>query len=380
MTDEQLSGISVLDLSSVGPGSRCTALLADLGADVVKVGAPEGRIEPPFFSYSAGRGTRRIAIDLRKPEGRDVFLRLARGADVIVESYRPGVADRLGVGYADASKVNERVVYCAITGYGQDGPYASWAGHDLNYLAVGGFLATQGRRADGGPAIPGATVADSAGGGMQAVIAILAAVLRRTVTNTGQYLDVSTTEGVLSLTSLYVDELLATGNETRPGSNLLTGAFACYDLYRARDDRWLAVAAIEPKFFANLCRLLESERWIPHQMDPARQADIRDAFAASFATRDAAEWVTLLGPADTCVAPVLTIGEVAQDPHLRARGLFAEAEHPERGRVPQLASVIAGSERRDTYVAGSDASNEILQNAGMTAEEIEELRAQGVVV
>ena len=375
-----LSGISVLDLSSVGPASRCTALLADLGADVIKVGAPKGRIEPPFFSYGAGRGTRRIGIDIRKPEGRDVFLRLARAADVVVESYRPGVADRLGVGFTDVQKVNERAVYCSITGYGQDGPYANWAGHDLNYLAVGGFLATQGRREDGGPAIPGATVADSAGGGMQAAIAILAALLRRTVTNAGQHLDVSTTEGVLSLTSLYVDELLATGTETGPGSSLLTGGFACYDLYRARDDRWLAVAAIEPKFFANLCRLLECEEWTPHQMDSARQDEIRDAFRTTFATRDAAEWVKLLAPADTCVSPVLTIAEVTEDPHLRARGVFAEAEHPEKGRVAQLASVIAGSDRRDTYVAGSDASDQILKDAGLTAEEIDELRAAEVIV
>jgi alpha-methylacyl-CoA racemase len=380
MGDEQLSGITVLDLSTVGPGSRCTSLLADLGAAVIKVGAPEGRIDPPFFSYGAGRGTRRIRIDLRDPDGRDAFLRLAAGADVVVESYRPGVADRLGIGYADIRKVNEGIVYCALTGYGQDGPYAGWAGHDLNYLGVGGYLGLQGRREDGGPALPGATVADGAGGGMQAAIAILAALLRRAVTGSGRYLDVSTTEGVLSLTSLAVDEYLATGEEPGPGTGLLTGGYACYDLYRARDDRWLSVAAIEPKFFANLCRALGCEEWIPHHLDEDRQEEIRDAFREAFARRDADEWVAELGPGDTCVAPVLSVAEVADDPHLSARGVFAEAEHPDRGRFRQVAPVVAGSERRDMYAAPpADSTDQVLAEAGLTDEEIDALRRKGVV-
>src|SRR3712207_4920679 len=166
-----LDGITVLDLSSVGPGSRCTAILADLGADVVKIKGPivassagraGGGIEPPWFAYGAGRGTRSVELDLKSEHGREHFLDLATVADVIVESYRPGVADRLGIGYKSIADVNPRIVYAALTGYGQNGPYAQWAGHDLDYLALGGFLGTQGRRADGAPAIPGATVADSA--------------------------------------------------------------------------------------------------------------------------------------------------------------------------------------------------------------------------
>ena len=160
---------------------------------------------------------------------------------------------------------NERIVYCSTSGYGKDGPCAQWAGHDLNYLALGGFLHCSGRRADGGPTIPGATVADSAAGGMQAVIAILAALLRRAETGRGGYLDVSVADGVLSLMSLHIDEYLATRNEPGPGYNILTGRYACYDVYAARDGRWLAVAAIEPVFFANLCKALGLERWIPHQ-------------------------------------------------------------------------------------------------------------------
>ena len=344
----QLDGLTVLDLSTVGPGSRCTALLADLGADVVKVMRPAGSggIEPPWFSYGAGRGTRIVRLDLKNDEGRAAFLELAAGADVVVESYRPGVADRLGIGYATLRAVNPRLVYAALTGYGQDGPYALWAGHDLNYLAVGGFLATQGRGPGGAPAMPGATVADSAGGGMQAAIAILAAVMKRNSTGEGQYLDVSATEGVLSLMSLHLDEYLATGVAPTAGSALLTGRYACYGIYTAADGRWLAVGAIEAQFFANLCRAVGCEEWIGHQYDDERQDEIRAALSAAFGQRTRDEWVAALAGADTCVTPVLSVAEVTSDAHLRARGAFSAVRHAEHGEVEQVAPVLAGADRR----------------------------------
>ena len=340
-----LDGITVLDLSSVGPGSRCRALLADLGADVVKIKRPQGAIEPPWFAYGAGRGTRSVELDLKSDHGREHFFDLVAVADVVIESYRPGVADRLGVGYAALSDVNRRLVYAALTGYGQDGPYAQWAGHDLNYLAVAGFLATQGRRADGAPAIPGATVADSAGGGMHAVMAILVALVHRERTGEGQYLDVSATDGVLSLMSLQIDEYLATGNAPAPATTLLTGKYACYDTYRTRDDRFVAVGAIEARFFANLCRLLDVEEWAQHQYDDARQDELREVLGQRFASRDRDDWVAQLAGADTCVAPVLAVDEVPRDPHLRARGSFVTFTHPEHGAVEQVAPVIAGARK-----------------------------------
>src|SRR5262249_3014795 len=175
----------------------------------------------------------------------------------------------------DARKANPAIVYCSVSGYGGRGPASQWAGHDLDYLAMGGYLDCSGRRADGGPALPGATIADAAAGGMQAAIAILAALLRRAATGAGEHLDVSVTDGVLSLMALAIDQQLATGEAPGPGRDLLTGRYACYDLYAARDGGWLAVAAIEPAFWANLCRALELGRWIPHQLDDARQAAIR---------------------------------------------------------------------------------------------------------
>src|SRR5919197_4469196 len=276
---EPLSGITVLDLSTVGPASRCTAALRDLGAAVVKVLAPEGKqIEPPFYAYGAGRGMTRVRLDLKSTEGLEEFLRLSADADVVVESYRPGVAARLGIDYDRVREVNGRIVYCSISGYGQDGPYAQWAGHDINYLAVGGFLGTQGRREDGGPAVPGATIADGAGGGLHAALSIAAALFLRERTGEGAYLDVSTTEGVLHLMALFVDQYLATGEETGPGTALLTGKYACYDVYACRDGKWISVGAIEPQFFANLCRALGHEELAEYQMDDRKQDEIRTAF------------------------------------------------------------------------------------------------------
>lgn len=383
----QLDGVTVLDLSTVGPASRATRILADYGAMVVKVGAVAKRgavqVRPPFHSYGAGRGMKRIRLDLKAPAAKAAFLRLAATADVLVESFRPGVVKRLGIGYEDVRRVNERLVYCSTSGYGQDGPYAGWAGHDINYLAVGGYLACSEPRADGGPPIPGATVADSAGGGMHAVIAILAALVRRGVTGKGQYLDVAAAEGVLSLMSLSIDQYLATGEVAAPRETLLTGRYACYDLYPARDGKWLSVGAIEPHFFANLCRALGLERYAAHQMDDALQDEIRAAFRSAFAARDRDDWVRELAPVDTCVAPVYSIPELVSDPQFESRGVFMEAEEAEHGPFRQVAPLLAGSRRSQPVhrVRSGDETDagELLHRAGMSDAEIDKLRAEGAV-
>ncbi|HTY19151.1 MAG TPA: CaiB/BaiF CoA-transferase family protein [Myxococcota bacterium] len=385
-TPPALQGVTVLDLSTVGPATRCARILADYGARLVKVGAPPSRsgvqIEPAWWSYGASRGMSRVRIDLKAPAGRDAFLRMAAAADVVLESYRPGVADRLGIGYADARKANESIVYCSLSGYGQRGPASQWAGHDLDYLAMGGYLDCSGRRADGGPALPGATIADAAAGGMQAAIAILAALLRRAATGTGEHLDVSVTDGVLSLMALAIDRKLATGEESTPGRDLLTGRYACYDTYAARDGRWLAVAAIERAFWANLCRALDLERWIPHQLDDVRQGEIRADLRAVFATRTRDEWVAALAPADTCVAPVLSLGELAGQAHFRARGAFREARHPRHGAFSQLGPVLAGSASAEAIAVPDTAETDtdaLLRAVGYAESEIGALRESGVV-
>ncbi len=382
-----LEGVTVLDLSTVGPASRCSRILADYGALVVKVGAPPAKagvqIQPPFFTYSAGRGTRRIQIDLKAPRGKAAFLQLAAKAQVVIESYRPGVVARLGIGFEEVRAVNPAIVYCSTSGYGQDGPQAAWAGHDLNYLADGGFLAMSGTRADGGPALPGATIADAAGGGMHAAIAILAALVSARRTGKGAYLDVSVAEGVLALMGLTIDEHLATGRVPAPGGDLLTGRYACYDVYPTRDGKWLSVAAIEPAFWANLCRLLELPQWTKHQLDDAKQHEIRADMCRVLATRDRDDWVARLAGNDTCVAPVRTVAELPGLAQHAARAAFVDAEHPTHGRFRQLAPVLAGAARGSAPVRVPDASltdtDALLDAVGMSQHEIAELRRDGVV-
>jgi alpha-methylacyl-CoA racemase len=380
-----LAGVTVLDLSSVGPAARCSRILADYGATVVKVGPPPRKsgvqIQPPYWSYSAGRGMRRLQIDLKAADGRAAFLRLVAKAQVIIESFRPGVAARMGIGWDDLRSVNPRIIYCSTSGYGQDGPYARWAGHDLDYLAMGGYLAMSGRRADGGPALPGATVADGAAGGMHAAIAILAALVRAGATGEGEYLDVSVAAGVLWLMSLPIDQHLATGERPAPGGDLLSGRYACYDVYAGRDGKWLAVAAIEPAFFANLCTALGLERWIAHQLDDQRQDEIRADFRRAFAARDRDEWVRELSPRDTCVAPVYEVSEVVDDPHLRWR--VAEARHERHGTFRQLAPVLAGTQAPGSPCTVGEATpaetEELLRQVGVSGQEIEKMRREGVV-
>lgn len=382
-----LDGIKVLDFSTVGPASRCARILADYGATVLKVGAPMRagavQIEAPFHAYAGSRGMKRVRIDLKSADGRTALRRLAADADVVIESFRPGVATRLGVGYDDLRAVNGCIVYCSTSGYGQDGARSSWAGHDLNYLAAGGYLGMSGRRSDGGPALPGATIADAAAGGMHAAIAILAALLRRGRTGEGTYLDVSVADGVLSLLSLTVDQYFATAEEPVPGGDLLSGRYACYDVYPAGDGRWLAVAAIEPAFWANLCRALGLERWIASQLDDAVQHKIRADLRAAFAERSRDEWVERLAPSDTCVAPVQSIAEVAADPYFAQRGAFGWAEQPKHGRFQQVAPVLAGAARASRTVSLRDAAEtdtaELLRAAGLAADEIAKLQSEGVI-
>jgi alpha-methylacyl-CoA racemase len=387
VTRSLLEGVTVLDLASVGPAARASRWLADYGATVVKVGPVPARdgvhITPPFFAYSAQRGMKRLQVDLKSAEGREAFLRLAESADVLIESFRPGVMARLGIGYDDVRDRSPGIVYCSTTGHGQSGPHAERAGHDLDYLAVSGFLDCSERGPEGKPPIPGATVADSAGGGMQAVIAILAALLGRGASGEGTYLDVSVADGVVALMALQIDEYLATGVVPGPGHGMLTGRYACYDAYRAADGGWVAVAAIEPRFWANLCRALGLPQWVEAQTDDDVQERIRSDLAAVFATRDRDEWVAELAGADTCVAPVLSVPEVVEDPQLCARGDFVKATHPEHGTFLQVAPVLAGSDRsKGSYRvrdAGETDTDELLAGVGMSPDDCARLRESGVV-
>ncbi len=382
-----LDGIRVLDLASVGPAARASRALADYGAEVIKVGAvPRAgavQIVPPFYAYSGNRGMQRALLDLKADAGREAFLKLAEGADVIIESFRPGVVDRLGIGFEAVSERNARIVYCSTSGFGQSGPRSAWAGHDVNYLATGGFLDCSGRRADGRPALPGATVADIAAGGMQATMAIMAGLLRRERTGVGEYLDVSIADGAFALMSLYVDEYLATGVEPGPGHYILTGRYACYEVYECGDGKFISVGAIEPQFWRNLCGLLDLDQFAGSQLDDDAQPAIAAALARAFLTKSRDEWVALLGPADTCVAPVNTVAEAVTDVQYVARGNVADAVHATEGPFRQAAPVWAGTvppdgpyEIRDG--AATDTTS-LLLAAGYLQAEVDKLLEAGTV-
>ena len=382
-----LEGITVLNLGSVGPAARAARMLADYGARVVVI-APVSKkgglqTKPVYHTYGAGRGFERMRVDLKAEAGVEALLTLAEKADVVIESYRPGVVDRLGIGWAAMSARNPRIVYCSTSGYGQDGPASSWAGHDINYLAMSGFLASTEPREDGGPPIPGATVADSAGGGMHAVLAIMAALVKRASSGRGSFLDVSAAEGILSLMALSLDQYLATGEVAASRQVMLTGRYAFYDTYQASDGGWLSVGAIEPHFYRNLCELLGHPEYQGDQYNDDKQDEIRAAFKRAFKTKTRDEWTAELAPKDTCVAPVLSIPEVVQDPHWRARGVFMQAEHEERGVFDQVSPVLAGGLRNQPlhHVRTGDETDtqQLLTEAGLGADEISKLLDEGAI-
>jgi alpha-methylacyl-CoA racemase len=296
---------------------------------------------------------------------------------------RPSAAERLGVHYEAVSRANPRVIYCSLTGFGADGPYRDLAGHDINYQSIGGTVGMTGLA--GGPAmIPGATAADSAGGGMQAAIAILAAVIARQATGRGQFLDVAATDGIVNMVSLAIDEYLTTGEEPRRGETLLTGLHPWYNIYETADGKYVSVGAIEPQFYANLCRLMGLEDLVSHQYAEGEKRDeIFRRFAEVFRTRTRDEWVSLLMEEDTCTAPVYEISELVADRNLLHRKMIVEVDHPTEGRLKQAGFLVKLSgtpgEIKHVDPQPADFSREILSEAGLDRARIDVLRETGVV-
>jgi crotonobetainyl-CoA:carnitine CoA-transferase CaiB-like acyl-CoA transferase len=316
-----LDGLVVLDLTRLLPGAAATMQLANFGAEVVKIEEPErgdyGRWIPPYLDgegavfYMVNRGKKSVALDLKSDSGRAAFVKLAQAADVVVESFRPGTMQRLGLGYETLRTFNERLVYVSITGYGQEGEWAAMAGHDINYMALGGAL--EGNGACGGaPAIPGIQIADLAGGAMQAVTGVLLALAARAKTGRGQAVDVSMVDGVAWLLPVALGLHAATGDLPARGDGVLTGRYACYRVYETADGRWIAVGALEPKFWQALCRVLGCEPFIADQFaEGPRREEIIAELARIFRTRTAVEWSARLQPVDACVTPVRNVAEVA---------------------------------------------------------------------
>lgn len=386
-----LDGLRILDLSRLLPGPYCTLLLADLGADVVKVEDTGGgdylRWMPPLADdgqsvmyHPVNRNKRSIALDLKNDDGRELFLRLCERADVVVESFRPGVMARLGLGWDVLHERNPRLILCSISGYGQDGPYRERAGHDIDYIAIGGALGMTGSE-DGTPALPGVQIGDLGGGALGAAVAILAALEQRHRGGEGQWCDVSMLDGVVAWDAMHFARAIAEERSPGPGGHVLNGRHPCYRVYRCADG-WLAVGALEPKFWAALTETIG----LPHlasegfaEGDAARR--VVDEVEAVLKGRTRAEWMEVFGDRDVCVEPVLSLHEMREHPQVRARGL--EVAAGEAGPAPQLAPPLRLSaspfEVRRPAPRQGEHTEELLAEIGIDASGYAELRTKGVI-
>jgi len=376
-----LCGLIVLDLSRLLPGPYCTMILADHGARVIAIEDRRYR-EDEIFLATVNRNKEHMTLNLKSAEGREIFYRLAAMADVVVEGFRPGVVTRLGVDYAAIQKINPRIVYCSITGYGQTGPLRDRAGHDVNYLAQAGVLDLIGE-ADRPPAIPGVQIADVAGGGLNAVVGILLALLSREKSGRGQYIDISMTDGAASLLSLQLHFKQTGGRSPRRGDSRLSHRYACYNTYETRDGRYIAIGAVENRFWKKLCDHLGVPAYAAFQYDDRRREEILDFMRGTFRQKTLAQWEADLADIDACWAPVRTMDDVLAAPLFRERDMLAEVESEAGGTTTLLGLPVKLSETpggiRTAPPAFGGNTRAILSELGYTTEEIKELEEKGVV-
>jgi crotonobetainyl-CoA:carnitine CoA-transferase CaiB-like acyl-CoA transferase len=392
-----LEGLKVLDLSRLLPGGFCSLLLADFGAEVIKVEdtgmGDYVRWSPPFYestdetSRSAmflalNRGKRSIRVDLKTGGGRDVLLRLARDADVLLESFRPGVLDRLGVGYSTLREANPRLVYCAITGYGQDGPNRDRSGHDMNYLGLGGLLGLTGE-ADGPPIQAAGQIADIGGGALMGVIGILMALRERERSGEGQFVDCSMFDGALSWLAMVAADAFATGRPARRGELMLAGSITCYRPYRCADG-YVTLGALEPKFWAEFCRGVGREDLLNGAFEPPGSETHR-AVSEVFASRTREEWRQFASEHDCCLEPVLELDEVLESELVAAREMVVKLTQPgvdEPVRLLGAPIKLSRTPADPTRAPGpglGEHTQEVLRSAGFSAAEIAQLHESGAV-
>jgi crotonobetainyl-CoA:carnitine CoA-transferase CaiB-like acyl-CoA transferase len=388
-----LKGVRVLDLSRLLPGGFATLTLADLGADVVKIEEPGSgdyiRWMPPTAGgvstghVALNRNKRSVTLNLKEPPGRDVFLRLVSSFDVLVESFRPGVMDRLGVGWRACRDANPRLIYCAITGFGQEGPLAAVAGHDINYIGYAGALAMTGT-SDGPPVIPGLQIGDLGGGGMSAVISILAALHRRAETGSGDFCDVSMTDGVVSWLSIHAAAYLGAGVSADRGRGPLSGGWPCYRVYPAADG-YITVGALEPQFWSRLCEAIGRNDLAGDAFATGERRDeVIAELESIFSTKRRAEWLAFFAGADVCVGPVNELGEALADDAIVARGLVVDHRVLEDGFAKAVATPVrlAGAPADVGRLPPPDLgehTTEVLGEIGLTSEDVDALRGAGVV-
>ncbi|KJS65883.1 MAG: hypothetical protein JL50_13740 [Peptococcaceae bacterium BICA1-7] len=379
---KMLEGLKILDLSMNLPGPYCTLLLSDMGADVVKIEEPrigdQARVLSTPFFRQLNRGKRSVKINLKNTAGREAFLKLAGQADVVLESFRPGVVKRLGVDYDSVRKVNERIIYCSISGFGQDGPMRDTPCHDLNIIGLTGIQHMMGQKG-GPPVVPPVLIADTATGTL-AALAIVSALWQRSVKNRGQYLDISMYESCFSWQHINAAFLLS-GFGYGAGEGMLTGASPSYNLYETADGRHLSIGAVEPHFWAGICRQIGKEHLIDRQFSSGEEAEqTKRELSKLFMTRTASQWMELLGPAGLCVTPVLSLEESLEEPQALHRNVLVSASVKEEV-LQQLNCPVKGP-GLDQPQAGvgpelGENNNEVFGELGMPGEELDRLRDSG---
>ncbi|HZK43395.1 MAG TPA: CaiB/BaiF CoA-transferase family protein [Syntrophomonadaceae bacterium] len=389
-----LTGIRILDLSRYLPGPFCTQLLADFGAEVVKIEQPgvgdPGRQLAPVVNgmstrfYTVNRNKKSITLDLKKAEGQEVFKKLIPQFDVVIDQFRAGFMDDLGIGYEVLKNINDRIIFCAISGYGQDGPMYATAGHDLNYLSYAGVTGTTGSR-QGAPAMSGVQIADIAGGTMYAVIAILMALAAREKTGQGQMCDVSMLDGAVSLLAYTMGEW--SGNSLIPGigDGVLTGGYACYNIYETRDKKHVSIGAIEIKFWEGFCEKLDRSQYIAQQWEKAQQKEMIDDIADIMKQKNRDEWVEFFAEDDICFSPVLDLQEMSEHPQVQARQMVEKIPDPSgSGKTIALTGIpfklsATPGQMVLNFPGLGEHNEEIYLAAGYSAEEIEQLHSSGII-
>lgn len=388
-----LSSLKVLDFSTLLPGPFASLLLADMGAEVLRIESPTRldllRMMPPHdHGVSAShaylnRNKRSLALDLKQPQALEVVRRLVAEYDIVLEQFRPGVMDRLGIGYEALKAINPRLIYVAITGYGQTGPYRERAGHDINYLALAGVASHTGRK-DSGPLPWGVQVADVAGGSLHGVIGLLAAVVARHQTGQGQCVDVSMSDCAFSLNALAGAGYLAAGVEPQPEKQMLNGG-SFYDYYRSRDGRWFSVASLEPAFMLALCEALGRPELVKDGLSVERveQTALKGELKIEFERRSCDELTSLFAGIDACVEPVLSFSESVRHPQMLARHVVMQVPREDGSLQSQIACPLKFSEGlpepRHIGAAQGAHSEQVLMDAGFNRQEIESMRDAGVI-
>ena len=386
-----LDGLHVLDLSRLMPGPLCTMILGDLGADVVKIEQPQigdyARFAPPLIGETGSaflllnRNKRSITLNLKNTEAKEILHKLATKADVFVESYQPGVAERLGVGYPAISKVNERIIYCSISGYGQTGPYRDLVGHDLNYAAYSGAIGATGLKG-GPPVIPAIQICDIQSA-IYAVVAITAALYRREKTGEGEFIDISLMDTAVASMIIPMSYYFA-GASTERGGSFLSGGAPFYNVYETKDRKFISIAPLEPRFWVTLCNVLGVEKYQDQQIASAEESEkIRANLAEKFREKRRDEWVKILNEREVPCAPVYDVSEVPVDPQVRARQMIFEMQTAAFGKLNQIATPIRISHNpliaRSAPPKLGQHTLEILRGLRYSTKDLERLKTEGAI-